>query len=139
MIFSKPLQISLAIMASAIAVSGESRADKSRGDTFRDTAAVEKWAKQSYFGGASITKYSKEDRELVVVNGMPTSGLLTSQLVFLGRFGGNPEYHVILKSAVFMDDVKVRQEKDGLAATAKGKTVFYVPFDLASLVVHTGL
>ena len=90
-------------------------------------------------GGASVTKYSKDDRELVVVNGMPTSGLLTSQVVVLGRAARIPEYRVILKSAVFMGDVKVRQEKDGLTADAKGKAVFYVPFELASLVVHTGL
>jgi hypothetical protein len=120
-------------------LSVESRADKPRGDTFRDIAAIEKWAKQSYFGGAVVTKYSKEDRELVAVNGMPTSGLLTSQVLVLGRAAGNPEYHVILKSAVFVGDLKVRQQKDGLAVDATGKTVFYVPFDLASLVVHTGL
>jgi len=52
---------------------------------------------------------------------------------------GKPESLVIVKSAVFMGDVKVRQERDDLTADVEGKTVLYVPFDLASLQVHTGL
>jgi hypothetical protein len=133
------LIIAVAVVVAASGLSGEGHADKPRGDVFRDTTAIEKWAKLSYLGGAAVTKYWKEDRELVVVNGMPTSGLLTAQVVVLGRTTANPEFHVILKSAVFMGDVRVRQERDGLTAEAKGKTVFYVPFELASLVIHTGL
>jgi hypothetical protein len=59
--------------------------------------------------------------------------------VVLGRGDGKTEYHVILKTAVFMGHVKVRQGKDGLTADAEGKAVLYIPFDLASLAVHTGL
>lgn len=140
MILSKRVQIvALAIVAAVSGASEEVRADKPGAVIFRDTAAIEKWAKQAYFGGASVTKYAKDGRELVVVNGMPTSGLHTSQVVILCRAAGTSEYHVTLKSAVFMGDVKVRQEKDGLTADVKGKTVFNVPFELASLVVHTGL
>lgn len=117
----------------------KSRAVQPRGDAFRDTAAIEKWAKENFFGGASITRHSKDDRELVVVNGMPTSGLLTSQVLVLGRAATNPEYHVILKSAVFMGDVRLHEERDGLVADVKGRAVLYIPFELASLIVHTGL
>jgi hypothetical protein len=140
MTLSKPFQV-LALVAAVCAsgVSREGRADKPRGDSFRDTAAIEKWAKRNYFGGAQLKTYGKDGRELVVVNGMPTSGLLTTQLVVLGRADGNTEYRVILKSAVFMGDVKIRQEVDGLVAEIKGTTVLHVPFDLASLHVHTGL
>jgi hypothetical protein len=139
MTFSKRLQVTALAILAVAGMSGQGRAAGARGDSFRDMAAIEKWAKQSYFGGASVTKYSKDDRELIVVKGMPTSGLPTSQIVVFGRAARIPEYRVILKSAVFMGDVKVRQEKDGLTADAKGKAVFYVPFELASLMVHTGL
>ena len=136
---TKRLQLTvLIITAAASVVSWEGRAEKSRGDSFLYTAAIEKWAKQSYFGGAHVEKFSKGGNELVVVSGMPTSGLLTSQLVVLGRGNGKTEYHVILRTAVFMGDVKVRQEKDGLRADAEGKGVLYIPFDLAGLVVHSG-
>jgi len=81
--------IALAILAVAGGVFGQGRPEGSRGDTFRDMAAIEEWAKQGYFGGASVTKYSKDDRELVVVNGTPTSGLLTSQVVVFGRAARN--------------------------------------------------
>ena len=137
---SKRLRLTVLIIAAAASIaSREGRAEKSRGDTFPDTAAIEKWAKQSYFGGAHVEKFSRGGDELVVVSGMPTSGLLTSQLVVLGRGNGKSAYHVILKTAVFMGDVKVRQEKDGLRADAEGKGVLYIPFDLAGLVVHSGL
>jgi hypothetical protein len=140
MTLSNRLQvIALAIAASATGLSREGLADKPRSDSFRDTAGIEKWAKQTYFGGASVKKYSKDGRELVVVSGMPTSGLLTTQLVVLSRAAERSEYQAILKSAVFMGDVKVRQDKDGVTADAEGKTLFYVPFDMASVKVHSGL
>jgi hypothetical protein len=140
MTLTKWLQfIVFVIVATASGVSREGRAEKPRSEAFPDMAAIEKWAKQSYFGGARVEKFSTLNRELVVVSGMPTSGLLTSQLVILGRGDAKTGYHVILKTAVFVGDVRVSRDEHGVTANVEHRAVLHIPFDLESLVVHTGL
>jgi hypothetical protein len=127
------------LVATASGISREGRAERPRSDAFPDAAAIEKWAKQSYFGGAQVEQFPRLGRELVVVNGMPTSGLLTSQLVVFGRGRGKTEYHVILKTAVLMDHVRVSQDQEGLTAYVAGKAVLRIPFELLSVEVQGGL
>jgi hypothetical protein len=106
---------------------------------FAAVGEIEKWAQHNYFGGAKVEAFAKNGRDLVVVSGMPTSGLLTTQLVVLGRRSAKSEYRVVLRTAVFMGDLKIKPGNDGLTADRDGKAVLYVPFDLATIETHTGL
>lgn len=103
-----------------------------------DVGAIEAWAKRSYFGGATVEAFAAEGRELVVVNGMPTSGVLTAQLVVLGRAGPAAEYRVLLRTATFREPLMVTRDDDALTVEKSGKTVLSIPFELATLAVHPG-
>jgi hypothetical protein len=128
--------LSLALVTTLF-VSEAVRADRSREEhAYPDVAAIEKWAKQSYLG-SKVQRFAKGERELVVVSGLRTSGVATTQLVVLGRREVKSDFRELLKTATFMRPVNIRQAKGGVTVEAEGKMVLQIPFDLVALEVHS--
>ena len=102
-------------------------------EAFANAEAVRGWATKSFFGGAHLQAFSRGGKEFLVVNGMPTSGLLTSQLVFFGRSAPTGPYRVVLATGVFRADAKAAEDDRGVVVSANGKILVVVPFDILAL------
>jgi hypothetical protein len=102
--------------------------------TFATVAAVKAWSEKSFFGGTRTELFSNEGSELLVVNGMPTSGLLTSQLIFFGRSAPNHPYRMILGTGVIQGDARATKDGHGISVSVDGRVLLVVPFDFVSFV-----
>jgi hypothetical protein len=125
-----------ALVAAAFFVTTAAGADPTdlAGQTFTDEAAIKAWAAKSFFGGATSQTFSRGGKELIVVDGMPTSGLLTSQFVFFGRSASADAYRVVLRTGVLQGDAKAKEDRGGVVVVANGKTLLLVPFELVGVV-----
>ena len=124
--------LSLALVTTMV-VSESVRADRSREEhAYPDIAAIEKWAKQNYLG-SRVQRFAEGEREIVVVSGLRTSGVATTQLVVLGRRQVKADFREFLKTATFMRPVNIRQAKGGVTVEAAGKMVLQISYDLVAL------
>ncbi len=100
--------------------------------TFASTNEVRAWAAKQYFGGSSVRVYTQGGKELCVVNGTPTSGILTSQIVVFGRAKPEAGYRVLLATGWFQADVKDKEDARGVAFYEREKLLFLIPFDIVT-------
>lgn len=74
--------------------------------------------------------YSRGGKELCVVNGTATSGILTSQIVVFGRAEPQERFRLLLATAVIRADMKDKEEERGISVYERNKLLFLVPFDI---------
>jgi hypothetical protein len=99
--------------------------------TFTSGDEIKAWAAKSFFGGASTSPFARGSLELVAVVGMPTSGLVTSQLLVFGRATRAENYRLLVSSTVLEAMAKVRGDADGVTFVSGDRTLLIVPFEIA--------
>jgi hypothetical protein len=89
---------------------------------------IKAWASKEFFGGSQTQTFSRGGKQLVVVNGQPTSGLLTSQLVIFGRSKPSERYRRVVSTGVLFTDARAKEDERGIVASAYGTISLIVPF-----------
>lgn len=97
---------------------------------FATVEEVQTWARRGFFGGARTRVYFRDEKELCVVNGTPTSGLLTSQIVVFGRAKPQERFRLLLATAVIRTDMKDKEEERGIGVYERNKLLFLIPFEI---------
>ena len=102
----------LTALAASVSFAGSTKmkdASVDVNETFATGGDIKAWAAKSFFGGARTSEFSRDGNDLVLVNGMPTSGMITSQLYVYGRAKGEPNYRQLLITSVIYANITPRR------------------------------
>jgi hypothetical protein len=100
--------------------------------TFATGGDIKAWAEKSFFGGARTYEFSRGGTDLVIVNGMPTSGMVTSHVMVYGRAQGEPTFRPLLTTSVIYARIQAKENALGVVLSVDDKVVLIVPFELAT-------
>jgi hypothetical protein len=104
-------------------------------DPFAEFSSVDDirvWAKKSFFGGADTSVYAQGSRELCVVTGRPTSGLISTRIAIFGRAKTSESYRLVLATGVFYTNVTHKADTETIAFYKRDKRLLVVPFDVVT-------
>jgi hypothetical protein len=85
---------------------------------FPDSASVEKWAAASFFGGFEKHAFEQGDKTVLVIIGMPTSGIVTSEIVVLEKRQGGA-FSLILLRRKMPGLVTVKNTEDSIVFSTR--------------------
>lgn len=101
--------------------------------SFPSVEGVMEWSRKSYFGGFTHKVFNRNESELLVVVGMPTSGILTSQVVVFGRSKSNGLFSILLTTRVIDADVQIKEDARGVIVGCLNSEILVLPFSLTKI------
>lgn len=87
-----------------------------------DADAIIVWAKKTYLGGYERHQFTRDDKYVVVIVGMRTSGLATSEIAIFDKTPGGAFKLMLWRSSIY-GFVSVKEAGDEIVFSAKTKVI----------------
>ena len=96
-------------------------------ENFDSESAIVEWSTKEFFGGVERYSFTNSNRTLLVVLGMPTSGIPTSQVYIYQKLG--VKYKLVAFRNTVPGIAKVNSDQLAVSVAVKGVTILGLSWD----------